>query len=309
MDYKIALEILEIDLSETNYKDINLEYLKRQYHKQALKNHPDKNGNTQESNETFQKINEAYEFLKREEIQNQDKEHEQEDNTTGYVDILQLFLLEIFEGKYNELFIKIIKDIVLKKFSIKLFKDLDKDTAFKIYTFLSKHKNILHISQEIIDAIRDIVHKKCDDIVIYKLNPSIDDLFENNVYKLYIDNQLYLVPLWHNELYFDSSELNKIEEIVVLCEPELSEDIVIDENNNLCIKIEIFVKDLQDLIITNKPIHFCIGKKKFEIQVDRLYIKRDQYYRIKKQGLSKINENDIYDISEKGDVIVNIIMK
>ena len=47
MDYKIALEILEIDLSETNYKDINLEYLKRQYHKQALKNHPDKNGNTQ----------------------------------------------------------------------------------------------------------------------------------------------------------------------------------------------------------------------------------------------------------------------
>ena len=70
MDYKIALEILEIDLSETNYKDINLEYLKRQYHKQALKNHPDKNGNTQESKETFQKINEAYEFLKREEIQN-----------------------------------------------------------------------------------------------------------------------------------------------------------------------------------------------------------------------------------------------
>ena len=82
--------------------------------------------------------------------------------------------------------------------------------AFDIYSFLSKHRNILHISQEILDEIRNIIHKKCNDVVIYKLNPSIDDLFENNIYKLYVDSELYLVPLWHNELYFDCSKIDKV---------------------------------------------------------------------------------------------------
>ena len=51
MNYKTAFELLEIDMSDKKYSDINLEYLKKQYHKLALQNHPDKNGNTKESKE------------------------------------------------------------------------------------------------------------------------------------------------------------------------------------------------------------------------------------------------------------------
>jgi DnaJ-class molecular chaperone len=58
-----ALEILGL---ENDVYKINIEYLKKVYHKLALKNHPDKNGNTIESKEIFQKITEAYEVLKRE---------------------------------------------------------------------------------------------------------------------------------------------------------------------------------------------------------------------------------------------------
>ena len=64
MDLVDALEILQIDKHEIN--SLTLEYLKKRYHKLALQNHPDKNGNTIASKETFQKINEAYEVLKRE---------------------------------------------------------------------------------------------------------------------------------------------------------------------------------------------------------------------------------------------------
>ena len=306
MNYKTALEILEIDMSEKKYNDINLEYLKKQYHKLALQNHPDKNGNTQDSKEKFQRINEAYDYLKRE-INISD--NAEKSASTVYVDILQSFLSEIFAGKYNDKFYEIVKKIIVKKIPNKLFKELNKEMAFDIYNFLSKHKNILHINQEILDNLMEVVHKKYEDVMeYYKLNPSIDDLFENNVYKLYVNEQLFLVPLWHNELYFESSELNNFKEIVVSCEPELSKNIKIDDNNNLIVEIEFYLNDLPDLIKNDEKICFNIGKKELSIPVNKLYMKSNQYYRIKNEGLSKINEDDIYDVSNKSDIIVNIIL-
>jgi curved DNA-binding protein CbpA len=308
MNYKTAFEILEIDMSEKKYSDINLEYLKKQYHKLALQNHPDKNGNTKESKEKFQAINEAYEYLKRE-INFNEQGEKSTTTSTVYVDILQSFLSEIFAGKYNDKFYEIIKNIIIKKIPNKLFKELNKEMAFDIYNFLSKHKNILHINQEILDSLMEIVKKKYEDVMeYYKLNPNIDDLFENNVYKLYVNEQLFLVPLWHNELYFESSESNNFKEIVVSCEPELSENIKIDDNNNLIVKIKFCLNELPNLIKNDEKISFNIGKKNFSIPVNKLYMKTNQYYRIKNEGLSKINENDIYDVSTKSDIIVNITL-
>jgi curved DNA-binding protein CbpA len=306
MNYKTAFEILEIDMSDKKYSDINLEYLKKQYHKLALQNHPDKNSNTKESKEKFQAINEAYEYLKRE-INFKENDNKTTSTSTVYVDILQSFVSEIFAGKYNDKFFEIVKKIIVKKIPNKLFKELNKEMAFDIYNFLSKHKNILHISQELLDNLIEIVQKKYEDVMeYYKLNPSIDDLLENNVYKLYVNEQLFLVPLWHNELYFESSESNNFKEIVVSCEPELSENIKIDDNNNLAVKIEFKLNDIPNLISTDGKIFFNIGKKVFDIPVNKLYMKKNQYYRIKNEGLSKINENDIYDVSIKSDIIVNI---
>jgi len=306
MNYKIAFEILEIDMSDKKYSDINLEYLKKQYHKLALQNHPDKNGNTKNSKEKFQAINEAYEYLKRE-INFKENDEKTTSTSTVYVDILQSFLSEIFAGKYNDKFFEIVKKIIVKKIPNKLFKELNKEMAFDVYNFLSKHKKILHISQELLDNLIEIVQKKYEDVMdYYKLNPSIDDLLENNVYKLYVNEQLFLVPLWHNELYFESSESNNFKEIIVSCEPELSPNIKIDENNNLVVKIEFILNDLPDFILNDGKICFNIGKKEFYIPVNKLYMKKNQYYRIKNEGLSKINEDDIYDVTTKSDIIVNI---
>lgn len=305
MNYLLAFEILEIDI---NKKDITLEYLKKKYHKQALKYHPDKNGNTSCSNEKFKQINEAYYFLKREiEILNDlDYDYKKESSTSSslYIDILKVFLKGIMDGKYNEGFSKIVNEIVLNysTISLKLFEDLDKETSMSIYSFLSKYRSILHLNQEIIDSIREIIIKKYDNTTVYVLNPSIDDLLNNNVYKLYVDDQLFLVPLWYNEIYFDCSG----NEIVVLCEPELSENITIDEDNNLHVNINVIWSS--DFLSTNKNIEFNLGKKIVNIPLNELFIRHEQYYRIKGKGLTKIRENDMYDVDEKGDIIIKIMI-
>jgi DnaJ-class molecular chaperone len=314
MDYKIAFEILEIDLSEVNYNNITLQYLKKKYHKLALLYHPDKNGNTIESTEKFKKINQSFNYLKNnmfssEEDFSSDDHFEEANNKEdifSYAYILQLFLQSIMEGKYNDIISKIVKEIVggCKQVTVRLFEDLDKDTLINIYTFLSKYRLILHINQILLEEIQSIILNKYNNVVAYKLNPTINDLFNNNIYKLYVDDKLYLVPLWYNELYFDGSGC----EILVICEPDLMSDVIIDEDNNIYIKNKIInYADLYELIQNESHIKIELGDKTFNIPIDELYMKKEQYYRIKNQGLTKIKD-DIYDVSEKADIIVKITL-
>jgi hypothetical protein len=50
-----------------------------------------------------------------------------------------------------------------------------------------------------------------------------------------------------------------------------------------------------------------IGKQHIRFPVNKLYIKKEQVYVLKGQGIPKIIENDVYNVSYKGDIIVNII--
>lgn len=320
MDFKTATDILEIKTHEISYNDLTLEYLKKKYHKLALLNHPDKNGNTSESNEKFKQINQAYSYLKRE-IKNmnpydshEENDNEQDNASSVYFDVLNFFMKSVMEGKYNEFILKIVNDIVFtsKKISLKLFEDLDKDSALNVYTFLSKHRFTLHLTEEILEEVRQVVLQKYDNVQIFKLNPCINDLLNNNLYKLYVDDKLYLVPLWHNESYFDGSDSDGScgsgpgSEIIVLCEPELEEFIQIDDENNIHTEIFIDLKnDIPVLLKNDMNIIIKIGDSEFTIYLSKLNITKQQYYRIKNKGISII-KNDICDISEKADIIVKV---
>jgi len=320
MDYKKAFEILEIDTNNTTYSDITIELIKKKYHKLALQNHPDKNGNTPESNEKFRQINEAYNYLKREikninsnHFDNNDDSENEEQSSSVYFDILKLFMKGILDGKYNDVFINIVQDIVsgYKKISLRLFDNLDRENAINLYLFLSKYKTILHLSDSILDDIKTVVIQKYDDVEIYKLNPNINDLMNNNMYKLYINDKLYLVPLWYGEVYFDNLNNNENQnnnEIIVLCDPELPEGVKIDDDNNIYIEKKINIQsELPGLVLNNESIIIEIGDQRYYILVSELSMKREQYYKIKNKGITKPND-DIYNVSQKSDIIVKIVL-
>lgn len=297
-----ALDIMNINHSTINYNDITPEFLKKQYRKMALQHHPDKCGNTPESNLKFQQIREAYEVLQREIIK------EKEDNDSGeyvYIDILQLFMKSVLQGKYNDIVLQSVLQIVMgcKQVSAHIFDNVDKENCMRIYQFLSLNRLMFHLSNDFLDNIREIVVKKYDNVQVYKLNPSIDDILDNNIYKLYVNNTLFLVPLWHNEVYFDCSGC----EIIVICQPQLEEHVSIDDDNNVHVVTNVTLSEMSNILCGTQNIIVKIGKQEFLIPVNELFIRRRQYYKFQNRGISYV-KHELYDINDKSDVIIKVIM-
>ena len=214
LDLEKAFHILEIDPKD--HFTLTLDDLKKKYHKLALKNHPDKNGNTPASNEMFSKINEAYHYILRERFTNinSNTNNNQDDDlndfnnfndfdfnkddffnnvqTNGnYYDLLKQF---IHGFQYNEYLTTLIEKCIQKSVQ-PLLDGLDRETCLKIYTFLSKHQSILHIDNHILNKWREMVQQKFADILVYELNPSISDLLDNKLYKLNDLNILFFDKL------------------------------------------------------------------------------------------------------------------
>jgi hypothetical protein len=112
--------------------------------------------------------------------------------------------------------------------------------------------------------------------------------------------------LWHNELYFDGPDDS---DIIVLCQPKLPSGVNIDENNNIYYELFIQIQDeLPNLIKNDKFISIEIGDKWFSIPLDKLYLKEEQLYIFKGQGIAQILEPYIYNVSLKSDIIIKIML-
>lgn len=321
LDLEKAFHILEIDTKD--HFTLTLDDLKKKYHKLALKNHPDKNGNTPASNEIFSKINEAYHYILRERFTNINTNNEEDDDfndlndffnkdffTThqtndNYYDLLKQF---IHGFQYNEYLTTLLEKCIHKSVQ-PLLDGLDRETCLKIYTFLSKHQSILHIDNHILNKWREMVQQKFADVLVYELNPSISDLLDNKLYKLNVDGNICFVPLWMRESYFDISGY----EVIVLCQPDLPENIHIDEKNDMHVRLSIDICDplVKKSIQENVPysVKLCIhGEQVYEIPLSELYLKSYQIYTLEQSGICIANDNEYDDVSNKANIVFHIHM-
>ena len=141
-----------------------------------------------------------------------------------------------------------------------------------------------------------IVNTHIDTLV---LTPKIENLFNCDIYNLELDNgSSYYIPLWHDELEFR----NEASYFVVKIEPIIPDNIEIDDDNNVHIYHIFCIRELfrKENYIIN------IASREFIIKVSELFMKPQQIVRFVCQGIPKVDVKNVFEVSNRGDVIVHI---
>jgi len=301
MNYDNALQILEL---ETDYDS---KCLRKAYLKKSLKYHPDKN-NGKDIDDRFKNVNEAYEFLSR----FNKNDHRSSSKFSNYTsssillsDILKecvnIFTPSTSESKGNVLnkIVSIISNLnsCKERIAIKVFQELDEDSSRDIYNYISKYKHIFNVSNDFLSTIREILNSKSENLPIISLKPQIGDLLNAKIFIYKEDDIKYFIPLWHQELHFDK--------YIFDIQPILPDTIYIDDDNNIFVEKHITSEEL----IKSKNIDIIIDDRMFLIHRSIIKLVGFQIIKIENNGIPIINDNDIYDVSNKSSINVELHIK
>jgi curved DNA-binding protein CbpA len=303
MNVNSSLKRLNLDskYNSNNITELTNTELKKAYHIMALNYHPDKN-NDPKSKEIFQEIGDAYSLLYN--IINSNIYNIYENNTeeelydTPYTDLMINFLKILLKSHDSGEIHKFQKKCII--YSTKLFDQLfDKiniNVLEDIYKFIVI--NSLNLSEETIEILKDIINSKLKLYNRYIINPSLENVFNCEIFKLEIDNDIVYVPLWHQEMLYEN--------IIIKIQPILPPHITIDEYNNIHIKYNNKLQNIIDLI--DKDIN-TIEVDNYKIPIEELKFKKNQTYLFKNQGIPVINSFDILDNKNKANVLIHITLE
>lgn len=303
MNRERAVRILNIQIEYSgyeNYDKLSDEIIKKHYRLKALQYHPDKNSDPGAA-ERFMEIKEAYDYLLKRCVSGGGLYGLDPDECSSYSTILKIFLKGVWKCEKNgELFSVIIDNIVTccEAKILAVLEKLDNDTLIKIHDVFSKYRTAFHYSEGFLKYVEQVLSSKIKNDNCIILNPSIDDLFECNLYKITENGYTYIVPLWHHELVYDNSGCD----LYVRCNPILVDNISIDSENNIHYFAKYFIAD----IFVRETIDIFIGLRKFSIFVSRLYLKQRQTIVVNGQGIPRICNDDIYNVSKRGDIHIHV---
>ncbi len=323
MNLTLARNILEVS------EDATIDTIRRQYKIKALKYHPDKNPSPT-ATEDFRNIHEAYRIL----IAHHDnvflsrKDGDEPIDIPSYHKVLFSFLStflnnmgqpqgqsspqspkdcrskELFESKMKLIFSCILNMCESK--AVEYVKKLDVSTLEKTVGIINQYRDVFRFTDVFLEKIQSIISDKQEkqnaNYQYFILNPFLEDLFEDNLYRFTMNNQTYIVPLWHQELMYDGSG----EDIIVQCCPVLPENVEIDVDNNVIYELYLQISDA----FNKKDYCFDLCGKWISFDASKLQLTGEkQTIVFKNEGISKVNDTDMFNVSVRSDIIINIYLE
>ena len=295
MNYDKACEVLGI--SRKNTREMILTDGKKAYYKLALKHHPDKGGDV----DKFKEINEAWEIIKKSKGIQEDKYQD-----FSYSDLMKNVVNWVMPGTFDNLFIDTSLISILKncqEMSFLMLEQMNINKALKAYELLRKYKDIFMIENDVLEKMEKIIQSKMSNDNIYILNPSIDDILNDKIYKLDLNDETIYFPLWHRKRLIQHPDQSN--NILIVSQPDISDNIFISKNNDLFFSIKCNIQTL----FSNQFINVDIGNKSFKIKSNEItFTNETQIKKIKNQGILKINKENMFDQTKRGDIYIEITL-
>jgi len=288
-------------LGITDIENMNEDMINKCYRREATRRHPDKNGG---NNESFIELSEAKDSLLdfvyaksfKKHVSDDGFERDVENNQKDVLSWLGMVMKKKDPNEINAAFRKMVGDVALKIVDV-----VGDNNMVHMYEIFIKYKEFLCINDEILENMKKKILQSNKVMII---NPTIDDLLNDNVYRLKQDDEMYNIPMWHNELYYDIKD----GEMIVKCIPILDDTMWITHNNILHKCIDVVLNPNSDKFNWDGVIPLNIGKKVLIIPYSEIRFSKTQTIIFKGQGISKINTKNSYDISDRSDIMVHITL-
>lgn len=164
----------------------------------------------------------------------------------------------------------------------------------------NNYNRVENILENIFEASINRIKKITKNVIIKKkINVDINNLIDKDIFILEYNNEKLYIPMWHHELVFEIE--NK--KIVIYCDKKINNNMIIDDDNNIFVKVFVKLENLKN----KKDINVKISKN-LELNIDssKLYLRKNQLVIFKNKGIPIINEKNIYFEETLSDIYVDL---
>ena len=281
--------------------------IKTNYRLGALKYHPDKCRDP-DAADKFREIQAAYEYL----TNNTSSDGDGDGDEANYKTMVGSFLSKLFfhgnsgedAGWKEEICRLVVSRLVglCEAKALEYIEKIDRKTLAKLHTCLVMYREVFHLSDVLIARVDELLKEtdtKPSAECVVLLNPFLEDLQEDNLYRITESGKTFIVPLWHHELVYDNSGVD----FVVRCCPVLPEHMEIDEYNNIYVYLRYRVSEVWG----KDRIQVPFGKRSLVFWPRQLCVCAEpQQIRFPKEGIARINPVHPVDNSVRKDVVLVI---
>ncbi len=217
---------------------------------------------------------------------------------------------------YHLILVKVVG--VCEHQALEYLRKIDRSKLAKVLALAKMHADVFGFSAEFVDALERMVSNghcnrgngngenananedEVSDINRIFLNPLLEDLLADNLYRLNWKGESLIVPMWHHETSFDvcSGTLD------VVCSPVLPPNVELDEDNTLVVTAEYYASSLLGQIETTIEV----GQKRLYLNVSELRMVREQWVVFEGQGVAAMNVDDVYDVSVRRPIKVRVLL-
>jgi len=216
-----------------------------------------------------------------------------------------------FQDVATQLFYTIAERLTTKceEKAVGMLERMDKTTFTKVYGLLKKCSDVLRLPEEWRTRLDELHRSKTEHDQTMLLQPRLEDLMEDKVFRVTLEGHTFYIPLWHHELVYDNphgDDETQKGELTVRCVPTLPSNMTLDEQNHLHVHIQHDKSLIWNVEQLSVPI---IQGKTLSIDRSTLQLREHQRITFKGQGVPRIHETDIYDVSKRADIVVHLRFK